>query len=357
MDQELKEMAELETLKWLPFIGEKYLDIPEEHRMLIIGESHYNDGTEKSILSVDDINHTKVMIEEDAMGECRWPTKIMPNFHKAMLREDEFSKEDFWNLISYYNFIQRPMYTLKDKPSPEDFNKGWKSFFELIKITKPKICLFIGVSASNYLIAAIQGTGLTCDKLINGDPINGTYGRSIILKDAENNETKIIFIKHTSMFFSWSKWNSYLKDQMKSQFDWFENNLEIKKKPEEYYNIFNNESKQKLSDIHMAIDKRKINIELASVNGKIEFNAPSNYGEGSDLFRYKISINDITLFYEIAIDDNNFESYYYGLKNKQIDKLEKAKRWYTYYDNDIVVENIAKKITEEIIEIIHVLKE
>jgi hypothetical protein len=31
MDQECKEMAELETLKWLPFIGDKYPNIPEEH--------------------------------------------------------------------------------------------------------------------------------------------------------------------------------------------------------------------------------------------------------------------------------------------------------------------------------------
>lgn len=356
MDQELKEMAEREALKWLPFIGEKYLHIPEENRMLIIGESHYYKDTEESKSTVNHIDFTKEMIQENAIEGVDWKTKIIPNFHKVMFREDEFSKEDFWNVISYYNFIQRPMLTRGERPNENDFFEGWKTFFDLIKVTKPKICLFIGVSASNYLISAIQDSGFTCNELINTEPINGTNGRSTILKDSENNETKIIFIKHTSMFFSWLNWNSYLKDQMKSQFDWIENKLEIKKKPEEYYNIFNDESKQKLSDIHIAIDKRIITKELASVNGEIEFNAPSNHGEGSDLFRYKISINDITLFYEIAIDDYNFESYYYGLKNKQIDKLEKAKSWYTYYDNNIV-ENIAKKITEEIIQIIHVLKE
>ncbi len=354
MNQEFKEMAELETLKWLPFIGGKYLDIPEEHRMLIIGESHYNDGSEKSILCVDDINHTKDMIQENAIDGVDWKTKIIPNFHKAMFREDEFSKKKFWNLISYYNFIQRPMHTIKDRPSSEDFNKGWKSFFELIKITKPQICLFIGVSASNYLISAIQGSGLTYNELINSDPINGTYGKSIVLKDAENNETKIIFIKHTSMFFSWINWNNYLKNEIGDQLAWLENKLKTKKKPEEYYNIFDDESKQNLLDIHLSVDKEKINKEFEAVNGKIEFNAPSTSGEGSGLFKYKISIKDTNIFYEIAIDNHSFESYYFGCSEKKIDKLEKVKDWYIHHTE---LENIAPKVTNEIIEILHILKE
>ncbi|WP_395051506.1 hypothetical protein [Flavobacterium sp.] len=358
MDEEFKEMIELKTLKWFPFIGNKYFDGDIiDNRMLIVGESHYNDGTEESILKVNDEDWTIDMIEQDAMGFDPWPTKIMPNFHKAMFREDEFSKEDFWNLVSYYNFIQRPMHTIKDRPSAEDFIKGWNSFFDLIKITKPKICLFIGVSASNYLMSAIQGSGFECKEILYGEEINKATGRNVILKDTENNnEIKLIFIRHTSMFFSWTKWNGYLKNEMKSQIVWFENKLKIETKSDEYYNQFDDKLKQKLSDIHTLIDKEKINKELESVNGKVEFNAPSKSGKDSDSFKYKISINDITLFYEVVMDNCDFESYYYGVKNKQIDKLEKIKSWYTYYDNGIV-ESIAQKVTNDIIEIIHTLKE
>lgn len=69
--------------------------------------------------------------------------------------------------------------------------------------------MFIGVSVSDYLESAIKNTEWIGDKFINGKPINGTYGRSIVLKDAKNNEIKNIFIKHTSMFFSWINWNNY----------------------------------------------------------------------------------------------------------------------------------------------------
>lgn len=350
--EEFKKMVEIETLKWFPFIGEKYPDIPTENRMLIIGESHYNDGTEDSISSVNDINHTKVMIEEDAMGQFPWPTKIMPNFHKAMFREDEFLKEDFWNLISFYNFIQRPMHTLNDKPSPEDFNKGWKSFFELIKITKPKICLFIGVSASNYLISAIQDSKFNYSELVKGETISKTHGRSIVLKDAENNKTKIIFIKHTSMAFSWINWNHYLKNEIGDQLIWLEKGINIKHKPKEYYDQFNFEMKQKLKEIHSVMDENKINLVL---DKKIQFKGLKGSKEDAEYFNYSIEVNNYSLIYEIAIDGHNFESYYYGLKDKKIDKLEQVKDWYRYYDKD-EIENIAQKVTYDIIEIIHILK-
>lgn len=350
--EEFKKMVELEVLKWFPFIGEKYLDVPAENRMLIIGESHYCHDTEESILSVNDINHTKVMIEEDAMGFCAWPTKIMPNFHKAMFREDEFSKEDFWNLISYYNFIQRPMLTINEKPSPKDFKQGWKSFFKLIKITRPKICLFIGVSASNYLMSAIQDSEFNCSELIKGQVISKTYGRTVILKDTENNETKIIFIKHTSMGFSWINWNHYLKNEIGEQLTWLQNRINIKQKPQEYYDQFNFEMQQKLKEIHLAIDKNKINLVL---DKKIQLIGLKSSGEDAEYFNYSIEVNKYSFNYEVAIDGDNFESYYF-LKGKEINKLEQIKDWYKYYVNE-EIENIALKITDDIMEIIHILKE
>jgi hypothetical protein len=352
--EEFKEMVKLGTLKWFPFIGDKYLDVPAENRMLIIGESHYNDGTEGSISSVNDIYHTKVMIEEDAMGQCRWPTKIMPNFHKAMFREDDFSKEDFWNLISYYNFIQRPMHTLKDKPSPEDFNKGWKSFFELIKITKPKVCVFIGVSASNYLISSIQGSKYTCSELIKGQAISKTYGRSVILKDDENNETKIVFIKHTSMGFSWINWHHYLKNEIGDQLTWLEKEINIKHKPQEYYDQFNFEMKQKLKEIHSAIDENKINLVL---DKKIQLQGLKGSGEDAEYFNYSIEVNKYFFKYEVAVEKDLLSSYYYDSNGNKIDKLEEKGIQNIIHDNEKSEEEIASNITDEILKIIHILKE
>lgn len=354
MDEEFKEMIELKTLKWFPFIGKKYFDEDLiDNRMIIIGESHYYDDKEDSKTRVENEDWTIDMIEQDAMGFYPWPTKIMPNFHKAMFREDEFSKEDFWNLVSYYNFIQRPMHTIKDRPSSEDFYNGWNTFFDLIKITKPKICVFIGVSASDYLESAIQNTEWICDKLINGKPINGTYGRSIVLKDAENNEIKLIFIKHTSMFFSWINWNNYLKNEIGDQLPWFENNIKLIRKPKEYYDQFNFELKQKLKVIHSAIDENKINLVL---DKKIQLQGLKGSGNDAEYFKYNIEVNNYSFTYEVAIGEDWLSSYYYCDNKNKIDKLEEKGIQSIPYDIETSEEEIALMITDEILKIISILK-
>lgn len=353
MDEEFKKMIELKTLKWFPFIGEKYFDEDTiNNRMLVVGESHYNDGTEKSILKVNDEDWTIDMIKQDAMGFDPWPTKIMPNFHKAMFREDEFSKEEFWNLVSFYNFIQTPMNTIKERPT-EYFGKGWNTFFDLIKITKPKICVFIGVSASDYLESAIQNTEWISDKLKNGKPINGTYGRSVVLKDTDNNEIKLIFIKHTSMFFSWISWNNYLKNEIGDQLTWFEKGINIKYKPKEYYEQFNFELKEKLKDIHAIIDENKINSEL---NKKIQLQGLKGSGKDSEYFKYNIEINNYSFTYEVAIGEDWLASYYYCDNKNKIDKLEEKGIQKISYDIEKSEEEIALIITDEILKIISILK-
>lgn len=348
-----EEFKKINNLKWLPFIGEKY-EITIENRMLIVGESHYYDDKEGSKSKVEDTNWTRTMIEENAIDEVDWKTKIIPNFHKAMFKEDSFSKECFWNLAAYYNFIQRPMHTIKDRPSSEDFIKGWNTFFDLIKLAKPKICVFIGVSASDYLESAIQSTEWISDKLKNGKPINGTYGRSVVLKDTDNNEIKLIFIKHTSMFFSWISWNNYLKNEIGDQLTWFENGIEIERKPKEYYEQFNFELKEKLKDIHSIIDENKINLEL---NKKIQLQGLRGSGRDSEYFKYNIEVNNYSFTYEVAIGEDWLGSYYYCDNKNKIDKLEEKGIQKINYDIEKSEEEIALIITDEILKIISILKE
>ena len=72
-----EEFKKINNLKWLPFIGEKY-EITIENRMLIVGESHYYDDKEGSKSKVEDTNWTRTMIEENAIDEVDWKTKIIP---------------------------------------------------------------------------------------------------------------------------------------------------------------------------------------------------------------------------------------------------------------------------------------
>lgn len=220
-DIELKNVI---GLKWLPWIGDQFLSVPNDKRLLIVGESHYHDSTPQSIQKHNSPIFTREVIEELAIERCYYGTKIFPNLHRALFRNDEFDSSTFWNLVSFYNFIQRPMETNNGRPSNKDFNNGWNVFLEIMSILKPKTCLFIGTTAANYMVNALQQTKYTTESVKWDEWISNASPKTAIIKDKENNETHIIFIKHTSQFFNWDKWNDYLQTKIPKELKWFEEN-------------------------------------------------------------------------------------------------------------------------------------
>lgn len=225
LDQKFKT---IQTQKWLPFIGNSYLSLPKNNMLLIVGESHYHNSTEESIKKHNSKDYTKLVIEELAIKRWYWGTKIFQNFHKAMFGNDVFNSETFWNLTSFYNFIQRPMETNKSRPTFNDFFNGWITFFDTIDITKPKTCIFIGTEASNSLRHAISDSNFSLKSLNKDGRISRTYPRRAIILDNENNEIELIFIQHTSQYFSWKKWNEYLNYKIPHQIEWFEEKIKEK---------------------------------------------------------------------------------------------------------------------------------
>lgn len=215
----------IENLKWLPWVGHRFNSIALDNRLLIVGESHYHDNTPASIENHNSPTFTREVIEELAIGRLYYGTKIFPNFHRALFRNDEFDSPFFWSLVSFYNFIQRPMDTNKSRPSYNDFYNSWFPFFEIIKLLKPKTCLFIGTSAANSLVHATQNTDFSTEPVKWEDYISNAYAKTAILKDKDENETQLIFIRHTSQMFSWSKWNEYLQKKLPNELTWFDEQL------------------------------------------------------------------------------------------------------------------------------------
>jgi hypothetical protein len=215
----------IEHLKWLPWIGNHFNSLSTENKLLIVGESHYHDNTPDSIEKHNSPTLTREVIEELAIERWYYGTKIFPNLHRALFRNDEFDSPTFWNLVSFYNFIQRPMDTNKGRPSDEDFHNSWSPFLEIITLLKPKTCLFIGTSAANSLVNALQNTDFSTDGVKQEDYISNAYAKTAILKDTQGNETQLIFIRHTSQMFSWSKWNEYLQKKIPNELSWLNEQL------------------------------------------------------------------------------------------------------------------------------------
>ena len=220
-----KKFTEIQGLKWLPWIGNDFLDLENSNRFLIIGESHYHDNTEQSIKKHNSADFTKRVIREMAIDRDYYSTKIFQNLNRALFRNDKFDTTVFWNLSAFYNFIQRPMETNKGRPTYNDFYNGWKIFFEVIKEVKPKTCLFLGTTAAHSFVEAIKNTEFTTSGIKVKDQISNVYAKTAIIKDKDNNEIEIVFIRHTSKMFSWDKWNKFLMKAIPNQISWFESKL------------------------------------------------------------------------------------------------------------------------------------
>lgn len=119
---------DIEDLKWLPWVGDRFSSLSPENKLLIIGESHCHDNTPFSIEKHNAREFTRDVIEELAIERWYYGTKIFPNLHRALFRNDEFDSATFWSLVSFYNFIQRPMDTNRGRPSCDDFYNSWLPF-------------------------------------------------------------------------------------------------------------------------------------------------------------------------------------------------------------------------------------
>lgn len=217
-----------DNLKWIPWVGEQYFNIAPEKRILIVGESHYHDGSSDSMNSSQKTEFTRVVINELAISGNNGKTKMFQNTHKALFANDTFDRAAFWNLVSFYNFIQEPMNTITSRPTTAMYTEGWNVFAEVVSILKPKTCLFLGNTAANYLETAMKNKSSIKVGDIRWDKrIGRAYAKEVKIWDVDQHEVTLLFIKHPSSYFNWMNWNTYLNGKLKSELEWLRSELKL----------------------------------------------------------------------------------------------------------------------------------
>lgn len=214
-----KHLEQIEGMKWLPFIGTNYFELPKEKRILIIGESHYMNDNEEDRIKFNNPEATRIFHEELGVDQSYYRTKIYQNLYRALFGNDDINGPCLWQFLSFYNFIQRPMVTKTDRPNKEDSLLGWNVFFQLLDFLAPSTCLFIGTSSYKFL----KETASNIPELNISDSHYDMIG-NCIPRTAEISTSKVtcklIFIKHTRKYFSPMKWNSFLMAHMNDQILW-----------------------------------------------------------------------------------------------------------------------------------------
>ena len=202
---------EVEGLKWLPWVGLDYSD----NRLLLVGESHYARDKDKKEYFLSNKYATVGTVEDVVKGKT-W--NLFENAHYALIGTNNVDKKALWENVAFYNFIQQPMDTTKGRPSPTDYKDGWKVFFKLLKIVKPKHCIFLGSSGAKYLWPLIEKNNdiafikNKCS-LDQRDKKIGRFLGKVAHLEFDDVSTDITFIRHPSSFFKKKEWHGYLMEK------------------------------------------------------------------------------------------------------------------------------------------------
>lgn len=204
-------------LTWFPWVG-KYYDNPE-HRLLIIGESHYCENHKVEETKADyELTRNVVQHYGVTRKNCN---RMFDNLLRCLFQTVNINREKLWQEVAFYNFIQRPMETISQRPNEEDIQKGWSVFVEVFKILKPTYCLFVGVSAANQLSKNISSMNIPYEP-VKWERACENLRRWARLFSIGGDLTQCVAIQHTSHHFSWKRWHEFFANKEKQLLDCFD---------------------------------------------------------------------------------------------------------------------------------------
>ena len=194
-------------MKWKTWIGEGFNEIPIDQRLLIIGESNYDEASNRESFVIENV--------EDATNGQEYKRSNFFKYTAQCLTGNKDPDMSILNKVAYNVIVQRPLESSGHRPKPSDFRDGWNSLFEEIKRLKISNCLFIGVGAANHF-------NYVCHRKYNKGEyglkrlgkIKGCRPRVGFIKNDEF-EAEFTFIRHAGRggHKYWSDWNGFLTTQ------------------------------------------------------------------------------------------------------------------------------------------------
>jgi|GEM_PF-583853 len=210
-----QQLADTPGLTWVPWVGKNYANLPTGRKVLIVAESHYtNEQDPEKIPSwmagaMADKTFTRAVVTEGLI-ECHWPNRTFSTMHQLFY--SPVDREAFWHEVAFYNIVQRPMWYRDggpERPTWEDFWKGWEPFLKVVEILKPDHVLFIGVEASNHFNGFMSRYGHDHVAIKWAEKVGSAYARTASLT-VDGRHVPLHFIKHCGSYFATDRWSDYL---------------------------------------------------------------------------------------------------------------------------------------------------
>lgn len=182
-----------------PWVGSRYLE--NEHRLLILGESHYGD---ESMDADSTINFTREYTEGT---NHRFWTSIM----QAVRGQSywEIDRKEFWADVAFYNYVQEPVAeTAGVAPTPTMFAASKEPFSVVLNRLKPKRILIL----SSRLWNNLASDGIPGPQLAYGGDIRDT-----LLYHYDGGCAMASWVPHPSYAFSWRQWHPLVSALLASE--------------------------------------------------------------------------------------------------------------------------------------------
>ncbi len=209
-DEEL-EPAMAKCLVRLPWIGKSYRKATT--KVLIVAESHYA-NSENNLALFNREFSTRLIVWESRITDDPYTVPQYNNLERVLTGIKSMgneNREDFWEHVAFYNFIQRTMYPSKERPNWNDFIDGWGHCIDVVKVLKPDVCLFSGVTASKSFDGQMQKLGISYAPVKRQAAIASRVYPRVGAVNLGNYRLPLVFIKHCSSYFSWPTWYAYLR--------------------------------------------------------------------------------------------------------------------------------------------------
>ena len=137
-------------VKFLPWVGNNYAKGINQQRILVLGESHYCAHPSEA---VPEITNKVISDLLDPNSEHEGYKNTYTKFERALAGDvlDNRGKQELWNRLIFYNYVQVPMVGARVSPTKADFSNSESSFFEVLEQYRPDVIFVWGQRLYNQL--------------------------------------------------------------------------------------------------------------------------------------------------------------------------------------------------------------
>ena len=190
----------MSNIKFLPWIGQNYHNGINGKKVLVLGESHYCENMADAVPTITQDIITDLF---DPESEHEAYKNTYTKFIKALAGQDlKFQeRENIWNKVAFYNYVQSPLKKARVAPTPKEFQDSDIAFFETLEKLQPDYVIVWG------------------KRMYDNLPNKGQRGTDVVLPNEQplatwtytlnnGNTVKLLGITHPSAGFSWDWWHT-----------------------------------------------------------------------------------------------------------------------------------------------------